>query len=181
MNCLEFETPLGKMVAIGDDHNLTGLYFSDQSNLPNLTVATSTTTNVVLLETKKQLAAYFGGALQNFTLPVAVKATPFQRLVWDALARIEIGETISYLALARSIGCESSVRAVAQAVARNPLIIITPCHRVIGSDGGLTGYSGGIARKKVLLAFDAAEIKINFLFPLFNKQALSKINVLECQ
>ena len=159
MNYLEFETPLGKIIAIADDRNLIGLYFSDQSNLPNFTVTISGAKNAALLETKEQLTAYFSGELQRFTLPLAAKATPFQRMVWDALQRIEIGQTISYLALARSIGCESGVRAVAQAIARNPLIIVSPCHRVIGSDGAVTGYSGGVARKKALLAFEAGKIK----------------------
>jgi methylated-DNA-[protein]-cysteine S-methyltransferase len=103
---------------------------------------------------KEQLAAYFRGDLQAFDLPLAPAGTPFQRRVWQELARIPYGETISYGELARRVGNPKAARAVGLANGQNPLPIIVPCHRVIGSDGRLTGYGGGLPRKEALLALE---------------------------
>jgi methylated-DNA-[protein]-cysteine S-methyltransferase len=105
---------------------------------------------------KEQLRAYFAGELTRFTLPLALHGTPFQRLVWEALGTIPYGTTISYRELARQVGRPRSVRAVGQANGRNPVAIIVPCHRVIGADGRLTGYGGGLERKEALLALEAS-------------------------
>jgi methylated-DNA-[protein]-cysteine S-methyltransferase len=102
------------------------------------------------------LAEYFAGARQRFDFALAPKGTPFQRRVWRALAAVPFGATVSYLALAQSLGLPRSVRAVAAAVGRNPISVIIPCHRVIGSDGSLTGYAGGLERKRKLLALEGA-------------------------
>jgi methylated-DNA-[protein]-cysteine S-methyltransferase len=108
----------------------------------------------VLAQTAKQLDAYFAGVREIFDLPLAPRGTPFQHAVWRALAQIPFGETRSYSDIAKAVGRASAVRAVAAANARNPLSIIVPCHRVIGKDGTLSGYAGGIETKRWLLAHE---------------------------
>ena len=104
---------------------------------------------------REQLDAYFAGELEDFDLPLEPHGTPFQLRVWDELARIPYGETISYLELALRLGDRKLVRAVGTANGRNPLSIIVPCHRVIGADGTLVGYGGGLERKRWLLEHEA--------------------------
>jgi methylated-DNA-[protein]-cysteine S-methyltransferase len=101
-----------------------------------------------------QLDAYFAGRRQVFELPLAALGTPFQRRVWDALATIGYGRTCSYAQIAAQVGAPRAVRAVGAANARNPIGIVVPCHRVIGADGRLTGYAGGLARKARLLQLE---------------------------
>jgi methylated-DNA-[protein]-cysteine S-methyltransferase len=103
-----------------------------------------------------QLAAYFAGERTDFDLPLSPSGTPFQLSVWRALLSIPYGETISYRELARRIGNAKAVRAVGAANGRNPIPIIVPCHRVIGADGSLTGYGGGLPRKRLLLELEGA-------------------------
>jgi methylated-DNA-[protein]-cysteine S-methyltransferase len=110
----------------------------------------------VLARARAQLAEYFAGARTAFELPLRLEGTPFQRAVWAALLEIPFGETRSYSAIARALGRPTAVRAVGAANGRNPLAIIVPCHRVIGAGGALTGYAGGLARKRWLLAHEAA-------------------------
>jgi methylated-DNA-[protein]-cysteine S-methyltransferase len=109
-----------------------------------------------LASANQQLQAYFEGKLRSFELVLAPAGTPFQRRVWDALLRIPYGETRSYLDVALSVGAPSAVRAVGAANGRNPIAIVIPCHRVIGSNGSLTGYGGGIEMKARLLALEGA-------------------------
>jgi len=104
----------------------------------------------------KQLDEYFAGRLRRFTLPLDLRGTPFQRQVWDALLDIPYGETRSYGDVARALGRPRSARAVGGANHVNPVAIVVPCHRVIGADGSLTGYGGGLDRKKALLDLEAA-------------------------
>ena len=103
----------------------------------------------------EQLDAYFAGELDSFDLPLTLHGTPFQMRVWDELARIPFGETISYSELARRLGDPKLVRAVGTANGRNPISIVIPCHRVIGADGSLVGYGGGLDRKRWLLEHEA--------------------------
>lgn len=105
-------------------------------------------------EARRQLDAYFAGRLRRFDLPLAPEGTPFQQRVWRALLDIPYGETVSYGELARRIGRPSAVRAVGAANGQNPLSIVIPCHRVIGSDGRLVGYGGGLPAKSALLALE---------------------------
>ena len=105
-------------------------------------------------EAKRQLAAYFAGRLTAFDLPLAPQGTPFQRRVWDELRRVPHGQTVSYGELARRIGSPTACRAVGAANGRNPLCIIVPCHRVVGANGKLIGYAGGMPRKEALLALE---------------------------
>lgn len=107
-----------------------------------------------------QLQAYFAGDLQQFDLPLAPEGTGFQQQVWAALRAIPYGETCTYAALAEAVGNPRAVRAVGLANGRNPLPIVVPCHRVVGSDGTLTGYAGGLARKAALLAHERRHSRI---------------------
>jgi methylated-DNA-[protein]-cysteine S-methyltransferase len=115
--------------------------------------------NALLQETRKQLDEYFNAERQTFDLPLLQVGTDFQKRVWQALEEIPYGTTVSYADIAKSIGKQSAVRAVANAVGANAIGIIIPCHRVIGSDGSLTGYAGGVALKKSLLELESLESK----------------------
>jgi methylated-DNA-[protein]-cysteine S-methyltransferase len=118
-------------------------------------LADLSTADAVLGEAARQLSAYFSGDLRDFDLPLRLRGTPFQTGVWQALREIPYGRTISYGELARTIGRPGAARAVGRANAQNPLAIVVPCHRVIGGDGGLTGYVGGLGAKAALLALEA--------------------------
>ncbi|MEQ6916300.1 methylated-DNA--[protein]-cysteine S-methyltransferase [Halomonas aquatica] len=107
-----------------------------------------------------QLAEYFDGRRRTFDLPLAAEGTSFQERVWTALSTIPFAETRNYAEIAEQLNCKGGQRAVGAANGRNPLAIVVPCHRVIGSDGGLTGYAGGIGRKQWLLAFEAGEVPL---------------------
>jgi len=111
-------------------------------------------------ETKKQLQAYFNKELTSFTLPLRPAGTDFQKSVWQELQRISFGTTISYLNLAKRLGDENAIRAVAAANGKNPISIIIPCHRVIGTDGKLVGYSGELWRKKWLLDHESGQASL---------------------
>lgn len=106
-------------------------------------------------EALRQLGAYFSGRLTAFDLPLSMKGTDFQRRVWRALLQIPYGETCSYAELARAIGAPAAVRAVGAANGRNPIAIVVPCHRVIGANGKLVGYGGGLPMKQMLLRLEA--------------------------
>jgi methylated-DNA-[protein]-cysteine S-methyltransferase len=113
--------------------------------------------DTVLTKAARQLDAYFGGRLKIFDLPLAAAGTSFQRRVWDALCDIPFGETRSYGQLAKAIGKPSAMRAVGAANGSNPIAIVVPCHRVIGADGSLTGFGGGLERKKFLLSLEQGQ------------------------
>lgn len=116
----------------------------------------SVSADPLLLEAADQLRAYFAGKLREFDLPVAPRGTPFQLSVWDAVSAIPYGSTATYAEIAAAIGHPSACRAVGAANGRNPLPLIVPCHRVIGAAGALTGYGGGLERKRSLLDLEAA-------------------------
>ena len=117
--------------------------------------ATELSADPLLLETADQLRAYFAGALREFDLPLAPDGTAFQGDVWHAVAAVPYGSTASYAEIAAAVGRPAACRAVGAANGRNPLPVIVPCHRVIGSTGGLTGYGGGLDRKRSLLDLEA--------------------------
>jgi methylated-DNA-[protein]-cysteine S-methyltransferase len=150
MNMITMPSPVGvlRLYAHGDE--LCDLH------LPGLAAPEATEKSTpVLRETAKQLTEYFAGKRLVFDLPLAPRGTGFQQLVWRALVAIPFGETRSYGELARAIGRPAASRAVGSANNRNPIAIIVPCHRVIGSNGDLTGYAGGLAMKRWLLAHEA--------------------------
>ncbi|RYD65796.1 MAG: methylated-DNA--[protein]-cysteine S-methyltransferase, partial [Sphingomonadales bacterium] len=115
------------------------------------------TDHPVLVETERQIAEYFAGKRSAFTVPLDFRGTDFQKSVWAALLTIPFGETRSYGEIARQIGRPSASRAVGAANGRNPISIIAPCHRVIGSNGALTGFAGGLAAKELLLALERCD------------------------
>jgi methylated-DNA-[protein]-cysteine S-methyltransferase len=150
------ESPLGRILLVADDDALCALYFEGQKHEQRPGAGWVEAPDRPLFDrARKQLAEYFAGKRDRFDLPLAPQGTEFQHRVWEALRAIPAGETVTYGSIARSIGAADSVRAAAAAIGRNPLSIVVPCHRVIGSDGSLTGYAGGLERKRALLALEA--------------------------
>lgn len=147
-------TPLGNLTLVSDGRNLCGVYFDRHAHVSGRECWQTGAEFPLFVEAERQFAEYFAGERRDFDLPCAANGTAFQREVWRALARIPYGKTVSYAQLATQIGRPKAVRAVAAANARNPLSILTPCHRVIGSDGSLTGYAGGIHNKQKLLLLE---------------------------
>jgi methylated-DNA-[protein]-cysteine S-methyltransferase len=152
---MTFDSPIGKLFLSSDGEAVTGLYM-DVPNSPLAGSAGSSRQAVPspLAAAAVQLAEYFAGERRAFALPLSLAGTPFQREVWRALTEIPYGETVSYGELARRIGNPRGQRAVGLANNRNPVSIIVPCHRVIGADGSMTGYGGGLERKRWLLAHE---------------------------
>lgn len=153
--CKAFETPLGTMLAAASDKGLAGLWFTGQTHFPDPSAWQRVHSQPWLDQVEDELQAYFSGHLREFRTPlVAQWGTPFQRSVWEALLGIPWGETTSYGQLALRLGRPMAVRAVGAAVGRNPWSILVPCHRVVGANGSLTGYAGGLERKQALLGLE---------------------------
>jgi methylated-DNA-[protein]-cysteine S-methyltransferase len=159
MNFTEFQSPVGPLLLAGDDRGLHLISFAatKRAAAPRPDWVEDKTP---FAETIRQLRAYFGGKLQEFDLPLVLEGTPFQLRVWNSLRRIPFGQTISYGQLARRIGKPKAVRAVGLANGSNPIPIIVPCHRVIGSNGKLTGYGGGLPIKEKLLALESHQMRL---------------------
>ncbi|MEU3415605.1 MULTISPECIES: methylated-DNA--[protein]-cysteine S-methyltransferase [unclassified Streptomyces] len=147
------DSPYGPLTLVADDGVLCGLYMAGQRHRPPEETF-GTPDDTPFAETEEQLAAYFAGELKEFTVELRLHGTPFQRMVWEQLTRIPYGETRSYGQLADALGNPKASRAVGLANGKNPVGIIVPCHRVIGAGGGLTGYGGGLDRKRRLLDFE---------------------------
>ena len=151
-------SPLGQLTLVADDAAMVAvLWPDDRPGRVALGPMTDAPDHPVLREAAGQLAAYFAGTLSRFTLPLAPRGTAFQQAVWTALNAIPHGETRSYADIARAIGRPTATRAVGAANGRNPISIVTPCHRVVGTDGTLTGFAGGLAAKRWLLAHEAGQ------------------------
>jgi methylated-DNA-[protein]-cysteine S-methyltransferase len=148
-----FESPLGFVRVTGDAQGVSAISCKDV--LVDENVMEGTLPEPVRLAVG-QLREYFAGQRQTFDFPVNPAGTAFQQTVWKALLTVPFGTTLSYLTLSRQIGDEKAIRAVAAANGRNPLWIVVPCHRIIGSDGSLTGYAGGLWRKQWLLEHEGA-------------------------
>lgn len=146
-----FSSPLGFLVLKSDGKSITEISFSEKDLQEQNTCA-------VLESCKEQLADYFSGKSISFDLPLTPEGTEFQQKVWNELLRIPYGETLTYMELAVKLGDAKAIRAVGTANGRNPIAIVIPCHRVIGAGNKLTGYAGGIWRKKILLEH---EMKFN--------------------
>lgn len=158
------DSPLGPLTLRADDGVLSGLWMSEHRHRPDGDTSPPPAAALApfgderpdgLPAVREQLAAYFAGDLTVFDVPLAVRGTEFQRRVWAALREIPYGATRSYGELAAAIGQPSAVRAVGLANGRNPVSIVVPCHRVVGANGSLTGYGGGIERKRALLALES--------------------------
>lgn len=159
MSCTRIESPVGPLLLAADDGGLHSIEFlngrrSAQSN-PQWHADAEP-----LRETIRQLRAYFAGELENFDLQLAPQGTPFQLSVWNRLCEIPYGETISYGELARRVGNPNASRAVGLANGSNPIPIVIPCHRVIGSNGKLTGYGGGLPIKEKLLGLERRQLRL---------------------
>lgn len=146
-------TPLGTVLIARNAEGLSGLWFEDQKYHPGALTAPRQDDDALLTETVIHLCDYFAGKPLR-AVPVSPSGTPFQRAVWRALLAIPAGTTLSYGELARRVGRPDAVRAVAAAVGRNPVSVVIPCHRVLGADGALTGYAGGLPRKQALLTLE---------------------------
>ncbi len=147
------DSPVGPLTLAGDGRTITNLRMVDQTHPPSDQVDWSPQPSA-FPEAVEQLRAYFDGELTEFDLTLDMRGTPFQRRVWRALTEIPYGETESYGELARRVGQPGAARAVGMANGHNPIAIIVPCHRVIGADGSLTGYGGGLDRKRTLLQLE---------------------------
>ena len=155
MNHALLPSPLGPIALAFDAGALTGLYFDGQKHQPPITTFGSRRDDDPLARRMANLLErYFKGETVEFDVPLAMHGTSFQQKVWVALQTIGRGRTSTYGDLARQIGSPAAVRAVGAAVGRNPVSIFVPCHRVIGRDGSLTGYAGGLERKQHLLALE---------------------------
>lgn len=154
MNYCELSTPVGRLLLAGDEEGLRRISF--QKGFHSVEPAAEwRRSEEPFREARAQLEAYFAGELHRFELALAPEGTPFQLQVWSALRTIPYGETVSYGELARRLGRSKASRAVGAANGRNPIPIVIPCHRVIGSNGSLTGFGGGLAIKRRLLKLEA--------------------------
>lgn len=151
------ESPVGPLVLVSDGAALTALCFGGAREGSRLAGGCPRDDDAPpFVQARRELAGYFAGRRAAFTLRLAPRGTPFQRGVWEALRRIPHGATASYGEIARAVGSPKAVRAVGAACRANPLAIVVPCHRVVGADGSLTGYAGGLDRKRALLDLEAA-------------------------
>lgn len=150
------ESPLGTLFVEGNGEFVTGLFLPEHKGWrgPDSSWRRSDTSFVAVRE---QLAEYFAGERTAFEVPLQLAGTPFQQRVWQALVRIPFGTTVTYAQLAEQVGQPTASRAVGNANARNPVSILVPCHRVIGADGKLTGYAGGVDKKRWLLSWERRE------------------------
>ena len=153
---MRYRSPLGPLLLVRTKNGLSGAWFEAQKHHPAPIDAPVDDDDPLLRRAAAQLAAYFDGAKTRFDLPLDLIGTPFQTAVWRELLRIERGRTCSYGDIAKKLGNPTAGRAVGAAVGRNPLSVIVPCHRVLGSDGTLTGYAGGLERKTALLRLETA-------------------------
>jgi methylated-DNA-[protein]-cysteine S-methyltransferase len=152
----EMLSPIGKLKLVASANALVAvLWEKERPNRVRLDTAKLDRRHPILLETERQLTEYFAGERTQFDLPLELRGSEFQKKVWRALKEIPFGKTRSYVDLAKTIGSPKAFRAVGAANGKNPLSIVIPCHRVIGTDGTLTGFAGGLETKASLLTFEA--------------------------
>jgi methylated-DNA-[protein]-cysteine S-methyltransferase len=161
---LHWNSPLGQMrleacLQSAGEMGVTGIYFEGQKYYPDASTATPATgaAKIFLQSLADMLAAYYAKKLEVFEIALAPQGTAFQKTVWAELMNVAHGETIAYGELARRIGNVAAIRAAAAAVGRNPISLVIPCHRIIGANGSLTGYAGGVDRKSKLLALESKQ------------------------
>jgi methylated-DNA-[protein]-cysteine S-methyltransferase len=172
------DSPIGRLKLVATDEGLAGiLWENDRPRRVRLDIEAEDNGHPVLIETERQLKEYFVGQRKEFAVKLDLAGTPFQRRVWNALLTIPFGETRTYGQIARQIGNPSAVRAVGAASGRNPVSIIAPCHRVIGSTGILTGFAGGLDAKAYLLALEGA--KTESVIPQLDVKKVSKDGIRE--
>ena len=153
----KLQTPHGGMLLVADDKGLAGVYFDRQKYHPKPAQDWERNPrHKVLKRAKRELREYFSGRRRRFQVPLNPAGTSFQRKVWKAIYGVGFGKTITYGELAKRAGHPGSARTAGAATGRNPLGVIVPCHRIVGSNGALTGYAGGLHRKRALLALEGA-------------------------
>lgn len=148
------DTPLGRMLLITSEQGLCGAHFIGQKYFPKMDPSWKREKT----RAARELEEYFAGERAVFTVPLAAEGTPFQRAIWKEISKVRFGETISYAELARRAGFPNCARAAGAATGRNPIGVIVPCHRIVGTNGTLTGYAGGLPKKKALLALEEATV-----------------------
>ena len=153
-----FSSPIGELLLLSDGEALTGVHFAGRHGQP---ASPGGEHDPVIVEAARQLRAYFAGERDSFALPLRPAGTPFEVEVWEELRRIPYGETLSYGELAGRVGSPGAARAVGRANACNPIPIIVPCHRVIGADGSLTGFGGGLDTKRRLLDLERGALALS--------------------
>ena len=153
-----FESPHGDMLLLANDDGLEGVFFDQQKHHPKKQADwRQDPQHKVLRQARRELEEYFAGRRKRFQVALEPGGTPFQQSVWKAISTVAFGETITYAELADRAGHPGSARAAGAATGRNPIGIIVPCHRIVGSNGDLTGYAGGLERKCALLELEAGE------------------------
>ena len=151
-----FDSPQGRMLLVASDAGLSGVYFARQKYFPKKEKAWSRSARHALLQqTKRELKEYFAGRRKRFKVKLDPEGTAFQRKIWRAISSVSFGKTLTYSEIARRAGHAGSARAAGAATGRNPISVIVPCHRIMGADGSLTGYAGGLARKRTLLELES--------------------------
>ena len=145
-----YNSPAGPLIISASDSGITEITFANQTT----EITKEESENIIIKDCIAQLDEYFSGNRKTFSVKLDPKGTPFQKEVWAELKKIPFGKATSYLELAKSLGDAKKIRAVGGANGKNPIAIIVPCHRVIGSDGSLTGYAGGMDKKRWLLQFE---------------------------
>lgn len=154
-----FESPFGGVIVVGDDRGLAYLDFQRGRNAPRPREDWTEDERLPLFrDVRRQVSEYFARRRVTFELPLAPNGTRFQRRVWEALTRIPYGTTLTYTELARQAGKPKAIRAAGAANGRNPISIVIPCHRVVGKDGSLTGYGGGLEVKRALLLLEGVPV-----------------------
>ena len=156
-----YESPQGRILLVATEAGVCGVYFIGQKHFPEKEKAWRRDPNhAPLKQAKRELQEYFSGKRKRFAVALAPEGTPFQRSVWKAISRVGFGKTITYGALAAQAGRPGSARAAGAATGRNPIGIIVPCHRIMGANGSLTGYAGGLERKRALLALEGLGVDL---------------------
>ena len=151
-----FASPQGKMLLVATDEGLAGVYFNRQKYFPEKGREWKRDPDhAPLKQAKRELREYFAGKRKRFEVALDPQGTPFQRSVWKAISSVGFGKTMTYGQLASKAGSPGSARAAGAATGRNPIGIIVPCHRIMGADGSLTGYAGGLGRKRALLVLES--------------------------
>ena len=156
-----YDSPQGEILVAATNAGISGVYFAGQKYFPKDEAEWRRDAgNGLLRQAKRELAEYFAGSRKRFEVALDPSGTAFQRAVWSAISAVGYGQTITYGELARRAGAAGRARAVGAATGRNPIGIIVPCHRIVGADGSLTGYAGGLERKKALLALEAGALPL---------------------
>jgi methylated-DNA-[protein]-cysteine S-methyltransferase len=154
------DSPIGELLLLGDEHALHGLHMQD-GRKPTRIDPSWEPSPVPFADVRRQLSEYFDGERVTFDGELVMAGSAFEQSVWRALREIPYGETVSYGEIARRVGQPSAARAVGVANGRNPIAVIVPCHRVIGADGSLTGYGGGLERKRLLLELESSQSRLS--------------------